>query len=86
MGRGLQFRGVAPRRTAHAAEMVTQVLLGMPVKIYEQQGEWCMIETPERYVGWIRDQCSRTDRQRRNYLQQPKVIISALCAFLCRGG
>lgn len=80
---GVVYNSVGSLRAEprHAAEMVTQVLLGMPVKIYEQQGEWCMIETPERYVGWISGSVQpMTDRQRRNYLQQPKVIISALYA------
>ena len=79
---GVVYNSVGSLRAEprHAAEMVTQVLLGMPVKIYEQQGEWCMIETPERYVGWISGSVQLlTDRQRRNYLQQPKVIISTLC-------
>jgi len=78
---GVVYNSVGSLRAEprHAAEMVTQVLLGMPVKIHKQQGEWCMIETPERYVGWISGSVQLlTDRQRRYYLQQPKVIISAL--------
>lgn len=80
---GVVYNSVGSLRAepTHAAEMVTQVLLGMPVKIYEQKGEWCMIETPDGYVGWISGSMQlMTDRQRRNYLQQPKVIISTLCA------
>ncbi len=80
---GVVYNSVGSLRAepTHAAEMVTQVLLGMPVKIYEQKGEWSMIETPDGYVGWISGSVQpMTDRQRRNYLQQPKVIISTLCA------
>lgn len=80
---GLVYNSVGSLRAEprHAAEMVTQVLLGMPVKIYEQKGEWCMIETPDRYLGWISGSVQPlTDSQRRNYLQRQKVIISALYA------
>lgn len=80
---GVVYNSVGSLRAEprHAAEMVTQVLLGMPVKIYEQKGEWSMIETPDGYVGWVSGSVQPlTDSQRRNYLQQPKVIITTLCA------
>lgn len=80
---GLVYNSVGTLRAEprHAAEMVTQVLLGMPVKIHEQNGEWCMIETPDRYMGWISGSVRPlTDQERRDYLQRPKVIISELYA------
>ncbi len=36
----------------HASELVTQAVLGTPVKIYEKEGEWYRIQTPDKYIGW----------------------------------
>ncbi|KAA6329244.1 Gamma-D-glutamyl-L-lysine endopeptidase [termite gut metagenome] len=35
-----------------SSEMVTQALLGMPVKVL-QHNEWYRIQTPDNYIGWV---------------------------------
>ncbi|WP_318344447.1 SH3 domain-containing C40 family peptidase [Flagellimonas baculiformis] len=40
-------------RPAHSAEMVTQGTLGMPVNVYQKQGSWYRIQTPDHYLGWV---------------------------------
>lgn len=37
----------------HTSELVTQVLLGTPVKVLKRQGGWYYIQSPDRYLGWI---------------------------------
>jgi hypothetical protein len=51
---GIVKLSVANVRTipAHAGEMATQVLMGTPVKILEEKGEWWLIQTPDLYIGW----------------------------------
>lgn len=51
---GIVKLSVANIRTtpAHAAEMATQALMGTPVKILEEKGEWWLIQTPDLYIGW----------------------------------
>ena len=36
-----------------ASEMATQALLGTPVKILQKKGGWYMVQTPDKYIGWI---------------------------------
>lgn len=36
----------------HAAEMSTQAIMGMPVRVIEK-GNWWHIQTPDGYTGWI---------------------------------
>lgn len=45
----------ASMRTAgrHAAEMSTQAVMGTPVEIIGQKGEWYNARTPEGYEAWI---------------------------------
>lgn len=51
---GIVKLSVANIRTspAHAAEMATQALMGTPVRILDEKGEWWLIQTPDRYIGW----------------------------------
>jgi len=37
----------------HSAEMVSQTLLGTPVKVWKKVRYWHLIQTPEGYMGWI---------------------------------
>jgi len=36
----------------HSAEIVTQLLMGTPVKILKDEGSWILIQAPNRYIGW----------------------------------
>lgn len=36
-----------------AAELVTQVMMGTPMKVLEQSKNWFRVQTPEHYIGWI---------------------------------
>lgn len=46
---------IASLRTAgkHAAEMATQAIMGTPVKILENAGEWVRVQTPDQYISYI---------------------------------
>ena len=37
---------------SHSAEMDTQTLMGMPVRILEKRGSWWRVVTPEGYISW----------------------------------
>lgn len=41
------------RNRSHDAEMVTQALMGTPVKILTEDDGWYQIQTPDSYIGWI---------------------------------
>lgn len=42
-------------RPSHSGELVTQQLMGFPVKILDSEGEWNKIETIDGYEGYIID-------------------------------
>lgn len=39
--------------SSYDAEMVTQALMGTPVKILKKDGGWFLIQTPDKYLGWV---------------------------------
>jgi len=52
---GLIRVSVAPmrREPRHAAEMVDQVTMGVPVSVLKQERNWSFVRTPYRYLGWV---------------------------------
>ncbi len=37
----------------HSAELATQALLGTPLKVYEKEGTWLRVQTPDAYISWV---------------------------------
>lgn len=52
---GLIALSVANIRTGpdHPAEMATQALMGMPVRVLEKDHSWYRVQTPDQYIGWV---------------------------------
>ena len=60
----------------NAAELATQALLGMPLKVLDKDQSWYLVQTPDQYIAWI----DWGGLQRMNkaafdaWAQSPKVI------------
>ncbi|HBZ21668.1 MAG TPA: glycoside hydrolase, partial [Bacteroidales bacterium] len=39
--------------SSYDAEMVSQALMGTPVKILKKENGWLLIQTPDLYLGWV---------------------------------
>jgi hypothetical protein len=80
LGWGIVYNSVVAVRFEphHAAEMVTQALLGTHVELFEQRGNWRKVQLPDQYVGWIDGSLKPVSRERLdNYLARPKIIVTA---------
>lgn len=63
------------------SELVTQGLLGTPVRISEVERGWRRVQTPDKYTGWINGAVTTmTKAELQQYLQNPKVIVTSLTA------
>ena len=65
----------------HSAELVTQTLMGMPLKIYEAQNGFYHVKTPEGYYAWV-DAAGiivLSRQEFKEWLVKPKIIITAQC-------
>jgi SH3-like domain-containing protein len=40
-------------RPDHASELVSQVLMGTPMKVLDREDNWYRVQTPEYYIGWV---------------------------------
>jgi hypothetical protein len=68
---------------AESAELASQLLLGMPLNIFEKHGVWYRVQSPDQYIGWI-DGSTMTQYSKENlnkYLDTPKVIYTKNYGF-----
>ena len=52
---GLIRLSVANHRSApaHSAELVTQSLMGTPVKLLKKKNGWYYVQSPDKYISWV---------------------------------
>lgn len=66
------------RRPGHDEELVSQAILGTPVRVLEKRGGWLLVQTPDDYLGWVIDNVGRTDSAGfEAWAARPKVIVTA---------
>jgi cell wall-associated NlpC family hydrolase len=70
-------------KPAQAGEMVSQALLGTPVKLLKREKGWWRIQTPDDYLGWTKDMIVRMNREElEEWARRPKVIVTDGVGFL----
>ena len=62
----------------HSAEMVTQALLGTPVKIFKEEDGWYLIQTPDHYFGWVDGAAisNKSNEELNAWKEQQKVLYT----------
>jgi cell wall-associated NlpC family hydrolase len=65
-------------RPAESAELASQALLGMPLKIYDKKGGWLRAQSPDGYIGWVSGSTvSRFSESQMDSLNKlPKIIYT----------
>ncbi|MEM8895792.1 MAG: C40 family peptidase [Bacteroidota bacterium] len=67
----------------HSGELATQALLGMPVKVLDQDGEWYLIQTPDDYISWIDHGglILMNEDEYNEWQSTPKLIFTAVSGY-----
>lgn len=81
---GIIYNSVGTLRAdkRYSSELVSQALLGMPVRILDKDGGWRRIQTPDAYIGWMNGSVKpMTKKTLQRYLKSPKVIITSIHAM-----
>lgn len=76
---GVIYNSVANMHSkpTHKSDMVSQLLLGTPVRLLDISGDWLRIQAPDRYIGWISGSTQRLKhKELKDYLARPKVIVT----------
>jgi len=60
----------------HSAELGTQGLLGMPLKVLDKKGDFYRIQTPDKYISWVdKGGITRMNKENFDNWNQYKKII-----------
>ncbi len=80
---GIAYNSVGTIRSdkKYSSELVSQILMGTPVRILEKEGEWRRVQTPDKYIGWINGSIQPISKSAlQHYLKQPQIIVTAFNA------
>ncbi len=62
---------------AHSAELVSQALLGTPLRVLKKEKSWYYVQTPDRYLGWMGEGFRQMNREGYAHWDAlPKVIVT----------
>jgi len=67
-------------RPAHSAQLVTQGVMGTPLKLLLKSGQWYYAQMPDGYEGWIVDNSlvEKTAEELDRWRAADRVIVSSL--------
>lgn len=73
---------VACMRSApkYSAELSTQAIMGMPVRLLEEQNGWWLLQSPDGYLGWVwRGSIARkTPEELESWRRSPRLVVTSL--------
>ena len=66
------------KQPRHSSELVSQALLGTPMKVLKEEGYWLLIQTPDHYLSWVdRGSVALMEYQAlQRYFSGPMVLIT----------
>jgi len=68
-------------KPGHDEELGTQALLGMPLRILDQDRDWYYVQTPNAYLGWTQDRVVRWNAaEAADWQRRDKVLVTATFA------
>lgn len=64
----------------HTSELVSQALMGTPMKVIEEVNGWYRVQTPDQYIGWVDESgiALRTETQMDLWKQGNRFIYNQL--------
>lgn len=64
---------------SHGAEMATQALMGMPLRVLESAPGWYRVQTPDGYIAWVTSSSvvPKTDAEMKKWRQSPRYVVTA---------
>jgi gamma-D-glutamyl-L-lysine dipeptidyl-peptidase len=68
----------------HSAEMGTQAMMGMVVKLLKKRGGWCYVQLPDNYLGWLEESSMKTTSEAgvESWRSATKVIVTTVFTFV----
>lgn len=63
---------------AHSSELVTQAIMGTPIRLLSRKKEWYLVQTPDRYIGWLDEEgfTSLDDNEMERWKNSERLIYA----------
>ena len=70
--------------TRYGSTLISQAILGTPIKIYDKKPGWYKIQTPDKYLGWVNDYAiqSMNEKEMKKWNQGDKIIFMEHAGFV----
>jgi len=71
-------------KPAHAAEMITQAIMGTPVRILKENNGWVFIQTPDKYLAWTNQAAVQLMNRSEinNWRNADRMIYTSSCGIV----
>lgn len=65
---------------SHAAELISQAIMGMPLRIIDNEDDWIQVATPDGYTGWVTggSLTEKTNEQMEKWRQAPRLVVTSI--------
>lgn len=62
----------------HSAEVATQAIMGMPVKVLERDDDWYRVQTPDDYIAYVPESslCFMTQQQMDGWRRAKRMVVT----------
>ena len=69
-------------KPAESAEMVTQAIMGTPLRVLKKEHGWLYVQCPDEYLGWLSDGFAMMNHDEfASWTSLPKVIVTSEFGF-----
>ncbi len=67
------------KEPSHSSELVSQAIMGTPVKILKKSGSWLLVQTPDHYIGWVSDSgiSEKTESEFSEWKKSDRIIFTS---------
>lgn len=66
----------------HSGELATQATMGMPLRVLKKEGDWHLVQTPDKYISWMQGSFVPMNRAKYDAWQaKEKAIFTNIYGF-----
>jgi len=67
------------KEPSHSSELVSQAIMGTPVRILKKSGSWLLVQTPDHYIGWVSDSgiSEKTESEFSEWKKSDRIIFTS---------
>lgn len=67
-------------RGSYGSELATQAIMGMPIRLLENEGGWWRVQSPDGYIGWVygSNLAKKTPEEMSQWRKSSRLVVTSL--------